>query len=232
MINKLIKFCILIFLVLQIYSFTEARSTLANQVSKNSVILDTVGNVTNDQGDVYANESIYVGGMAGHPSGDKDQRGFGDDYSLRELRSINGGFTVTQGEATVEIQVIPAVVQPQQNGLWRAALGTWEFKYDGTNNYKSVIHVQTAGYLDIAYQSTEMKMGEQDSIVHYGLSGNPHAVSLSKRRLKEAYFSKKSSTPLTPVLSYQPPNDIIIVQMGITPEGLYFRPIFDYTMGK
>jgi len=87
--------------------------------------------------------------------------------------------------------------------------------------------VKMGGDLDIVYQSTEMKIGEQEHVMHYGLSGNPHAVILSKKRLKEAFASEKFTAKTKPILSYQPRDDMILVQMKLTSEGLMFKPILD-----
>ena len=84
------------------------------------------------------------------------------------------------------------------------------------------------GDLDIAYQSAGMKIGEQANVTHYGLSGNPHVVILSKKRLKKAFPPGEFTFETTLILSYQPLDDMILVQMEITSEGLRFKPILDY----
>jgi hypothetical protein len=116
--------------------------------------------------------------------------------------------------------------------VWSPALGKWDFKFGETNNYKSAIHVKMGGDLDIAYQSTGMKIGEQDNVMHYGLSGNPHAVILSKKRLKKAFASQGSPAKTKPILSYQPRDDMILVQMELTSEGIIFHPILDYQVAQ
>ena len=205
---------------------------LAKPVSKNSVILDTVRDLTTAQGSVYAKESIYVGGIAADHSFQPGPGSQESGMALRELYSPDGVFTVTKGGSTVELQVVPMVVESDHNDRFRPALGHWEFTFEKTNNYESVIHVQMAGDLDIAYQSSQMKIGEQEHVLHYGLSGNPHAISLSRKRLKKAFASQTSFSNIKPVLNYQVPNDIIIVLMEVTPEGFVFEPLFDYQMAK
>ena len=109
------------------------------------------------------------------------------------------------------VTVIPMVARKSQISMWRHALGTWDFKYGETNNYQSAIYVQMGGDLDIAYQGTGMKIGEQEHVLHYGFSGNPRAVSLSKKRVKKAFALKNSSSRISPDFNYQPPHGIIIV---------------------
>ena len=112
--------------------------------------------------------------------------------------------------------------------MWGPALGKWDFKFGETNNYKSAIHVKMGGDLDVAYQSTGMKIGEQAHVMHYGLSGNPHAVILSKKRLKKAFASQESPAKIKPILTYQPRDDMILALMEVTSKGLMFKPILDY----
>ena len=216
--------------ILSIFLLIVPSGIQADQISKNSVILKEVKEVKTAEGVVFAEESTYAGGISGNRPA-QNLSGQVGVVTLRELRPTNDVFTLSGG-LTVEVKVIPAVARKSQSGTWRPALGTWDFKYGETNNYQSAIHVQMGGDLDIAFQSTEMKIGEQDNVIHYGLSGNPHAVILSKRRLKNAFASQESSTKIKPVLTYQPPNDVILVQMKVTSEGLIFHPIFDYQVVK
>lgn len=120
------------------------------------------------------------------------------------------------------------VAEMYAHGLWRPVSGTWHFKSGDTNTYESVIHVQMGGNLDIAYQRTEMKIREKEHVVHYGLSGNPHAVGWSRKQLKKVFHEQEFSSFTQPVFSYQSPKDVILVQMEFTPDGLIFHPIFDY----
>ncbi len=198
----------------------------ADQISKNSVILKEIRDVKTAEGVVFAKESIYAGGISGN-SFANDSNGQARAVTLRELRAPNGVFTFSGG-VKIEVKVIPTVAMKNQNGLWGPALGHWDFKYSEINNYKSVMHVQMGGDLDIAYQSTEMKIGEQDHVMHYGLSGNPHAVILSKKRLKKAFASQELPAKIKPILTYQPPDDMILVQMEVTSESLMFKPILNY----
>ncbi|WNM58096.1 hypothetical protein [Candidatus Nitrospira allomarina] len=222
----------LVLSILYVVFFAGVPFPLAKPVSKNSVILDTVRDLTTAQGSVYAGESIYVGGITADQSIKPGPGSQESSMVLRELHSPDGVFTVTKGGSTVEIQVVPMVVESHQNGRFRPALGHWEFTFENTNNYESVIHVQMAGDLDIAYQSSQMKIGEQEDVLHYGLSGNPHAISLSRKRLQKAFASQTSFSNIKPVLNYQVPNDIIIVLIEVTPEGFVFEPLFDYQTAK
>ena len=222
----------LVLLVLFVVFFAGVPFPLAKPVSKTSVILDTVRDLTTTQGTVYARESIYVGGITAGESSKPGPVSQQSGMALRELYPPNGVFTVTMGGSTVELQVVPMVVESDRKDRFRPALGHWEFTFEKTKNYESVIHVQMGGNLDIAYQSTQMKIGKQKHVLHYGLSGNPHAISLSKKRLKKAFASKTSFSTIKPVLNYQVPNDIIIVLIEVQPEGLIFEPVFDYQMAK
>ena len=219
------KKIILFFMVLP-FLLIVPSGIQADQISKNSVILKEVKEVKTAEGVVVAKESIYAGGISGNNFAN-DSNGQGGEVTLRELRATNGVFTLSGG-IKIEVQVIPTVDRKSQNGVWGSALGKWDFKFGETNNYKSAIHVKMGGDLDIAYQSTKMKIGEQDNVLHYGLSGNPHAVILSKKRFKTAFASTESPAQIKPILSYQPPNDVILVQMEVTSEGLMFKPILDY----
>ena len=212
--------------ILSIFLLIVPSGIQADQISKNSVILKEVKEVKTAEGVVFAKESIYAGGISGNNFAD-DSTGQGGAVTLRELRAPNGVFTLSGG-VKIEVKIIPTVAMKNQNGLWRPALGHWDLKYGETNNYKSVIHVQMGGDLDIAYQSTEMKIGEQEHVVHYGLSGNPHAIILSRKRLKKAFASQESSAKTKPILTYQPRDDMILVQMEVTSDGLMFKPILDY----
>jgi len=203
----------------------------AYQVNKRSVILKEVSELKTPEGVSFAKEAIYAGGIGGNdfsPNPDCQEHG----VTLREFRSPESTFTFSRGGVTIEAAIIPMVVQKNQKCVWRPALGKWDFTFDESNNYQSVIHVQMGGDLDIAYQSTGLKIGEREHVMHYGLSGNPHAVILSRKRLINAFAHQNSSSSITPVLNYQPPNDVILVQIEITPEGLAFEPIFDYQVAK
>jgi len=229
--NGLMKFIMVVFSVLSIFILTTPSRTPAYQVNKTSVILKEVRELKTVKGVLFAKESIYTGGIGGkissHNPDCQDSGG-----TLKELRSPKSAFTVSKGAATIEAEVIPLVVEKSQKCMWQPALGHWDFSFGETNNYESVIHVQMGGDLDIAYQSSKMKKGEQEHVLHYGLSGNPHAISLSRKRLQKAFASQTSSSNIKTVLNYQVPNDIIIVQIEVTPEGLIFQPIFDYQVVK
>jgi hypothetical protein len=215
-----------IFPILSIFLLIVPSGIQADQISKNSVILKEVKEVKTAEGVVFAKESIYAGGISGNNFAN-DSNGQGDAVTLRELRATKGVFTLSGG-VKIEVRVIPTVARKSQNGAWSPAMGKWDFKFGETNNYKSAIHVKMGGDLDIAYQSTGMKIGEQDNVMHYGLSGNPHAVILSKKRLKKAFASQGSPAKTKPILSYQPRDDVILVQMELTSDGLMFNPILDY----
>jgi len=220
------KKIILFLMVLPVFLLTAPSRISAEQISKNSVILKEVKEVKTAEGVVVAKESIYAGGISGN-SFANDSNGQGGEVTLRELRATYGVFTLSGG-LKIEVQVIPTVARKSQNGVWGPSLGKWDFKFGETNNYKSAIHVKMGGDLDIAYQSTGMKTGEQDHVLHYGLSGNPHAVFLSKKRLKKAFASQESPAKIKPILSYQPGDDVILVQMKLNSEGLMFNPILYY----
>jgi len=216
--------------ILSIFLLIVPSGIQADQISKNSVILKDVKEVKTAEGVVVAKESIYAGGISGNNFAD-DSTGQGGAVTLRELRAPKGVFTLSGG-LKIEVQVIPRVARKSKNGVWGPALGKWDFKFGETNNYKSGIHVKMGGDLDIAYQSTGMKIGEQEHVMHYGLSGNPHAVILSKKRLKKAFPPEEYPAKTKPILSYQPPNETILVQLEVTSEGIIFRPIFDYQVAQ
>ncbi|MDT7042532.1 hypothetical protein [Candidatus Nitronereus thalassa] len=203
----------------------------ADQVHKSSVILKEVRDINNAEGILIAKESIYGGGISQNPSAHtpRDQN---HGVVLREFRSPTERFTVKSGETTITSQVIPLVTENNQPGLWNPANGEWVFKNSETNSYESVIHVKKGGDLDIVYQSTGMRRGGERHVLHYGLNGNPHAVSLSRTRLKKAFASQPSPSNTTPVLNYQPADDIILVEMAFTQDGFVFQPIFDYQVIK
>ena len=229
--NRLMKNIIVILTLLEIFLLTAPSRGPAHEVRKNAVILKEVKELKTPEGALFAEESIYAGGIGGKFSS-YNPHCQESGITLKELRLPNGAFTFSRGGATIEAKVVPMVAEKSQKCVWRPALGHWDFKYGETNNYQSALHVQMGGDLDIAYQSTGMKIGEQEHVVHYGLSGNPHAVSLSKKRLKKVFLAQGSSSLIQPVLSYQPPDDIIIVQMEVTAEGLIFRPVFNYQVLK
>ena len=224
------KKIIVFLMVLPIFLLTAPGRIPAEQISKNSVILKEVKEVKTKEGVVVAKESIYTGGISGN-NFSNDSNDQGGEVTLRELRATNGVFTLSWA-LKIEVQVIPTMARKSKNEVWGPALGKWDFKFGETNNYKSAIHVKMGGDLDIAYQSTKMKIGEQDNVLHYGLSGNPHAVILSKRRLKKAFASQESPAKTKPILSYQPGDDVILVQMELTSEGLIFNPILDYQVAQ
>ena len=216
--------------VFSLFLLTSPSSTPAEPLSKNSVILKEIREVKTAEGVVVAKESIYAGGISGNSLAD-DSKGQGAAVTLREIRATNGVFNHSGG-LKIEVKVIPTVARKSQNGVWSPAMGIWDFKFGETNNYKSAIHVKMGGDLDVAYQSTGMKIGNQDNVLHYGLSGNPHAVILSKKRLKKAFASEKFIAKTKPILSYQPGDDVILVQMELTSEGFMFNPILDYQVAQ
>lgn len=216
--------------VLTIFLLTAPGRVPAEPISKNSVILKEVREVKTAEDVVFAKESIYVGGISGNRPA-QDLSGQEGEVTLREYRATNSALTLSGG-LKIEVKVIPTVARKSQSGDWSPALGKWDFKYGETNNYKSVIHVQMGGDLDIAYQSSGMEIGEEANVMHFGLTGNPHAVILSKRRLKKAFQKEEFIRKTKPILSYQPPNDVILVQMDVTSQGINFRPIFDFQVVK
>lgn len=216
---------------LHMFLLTTPNKTPADQVNKNSVILKEVRELKNTTGVLIAEEWVYGGGIAGYQSTQTpDNKVHG--ATLREFRSPKGSFDFSKGKTTITVKTIPVVGEVNHKGMWDPAIGRWEFQSRESNSYESVIHVEKGGDLDIAYQSTEMKIGKQKDVLHYGLNGNPHAISLSRKRLKNAFTSEISSSQIKPILNYQPPDDIILVQMELTPEGLLFQPIFDYQVIK
>ena len=217
------KKIILILLVLPIFLCIAPNYVPAEPISKNSVLLKEIRELKTPDGVLFAKESIYAGGISGNRLA-HDSNGQGDELMLRELRAPHGVFTLSGGEI-IDVKVIPTVARKSQSGVWSPALGKWEFKFGETNNYKSAIHVKKAGDLDIAYQSTGMRVGEEENVMHFGLSGNPHAVTLSKKRLKKVFGSEEFTAKKKPNLFYQPPNETILVQLEVTAEGLIFRPI-------
>jgi hypothetical protein len=173
--------------------------------------------LTTPEGALFAEQSIYAGGIGKKTFSsipECQDRG----VALTELRLPESTFIFKREDTTIPAKVIPMVAETYSHGLWRPASGTWYFKSGDTNNYESMIHVQMSGDLDIAYQSTEVKIGERDHVVHYGLTGNPHAVSLSRKQLKKVFFEREFSSFTQPVLTYQPPKDVILVQMQFTPK--------------
>ena len=228
--ERLMKKKSVILPILSIFFFFFPSGIQAEQISKNSVILKEVKEVKTAEGVVFAEELIYAGGISGNNFAD-DSNSQGSAVTLRELRPTNGVLTLGGG-LKIEIKVFPTVARKSLDGMWRPALGTWDFKYGETNNYKSAIHVKMGGDLDVAYQSTGMKIGEEDHVLHYGISGNPHAVILSKKRLKKAFASQESPAKIKPILTYQPEDEVILVQMELTPEGLMFNPILDHQVAQ
>ncbi len=217
--------------VLASFFLMAPSSTPADQVSKNSVILKEVSELTSVSGVPVAQELIYAGGISGNRSTQVSSGEVGR-VTLRELRALKGTFSFSRGGTMITVKVLPMVATKNHHGVWKPAAGRWDFKTRETNSYKSVIHVKKGGDLDIVYQSTGLSVGNQDTVMHYGLSGNPHAISLSRKRLKTAFASPQSPSNLKPILNYRPADDIILVQMELTPEGLLFKPIFDYRIAK
>lgn len=199
----------------------------ADQVSKHAVILKDVRDLKDANGVLIAQESIFGGGLSNDTS-QRHPNARAHGVTLTELRSPHGGFESSMGQLGVTVKTIPLVVAKNPSGVWYPALGRWDFKTDNDNSYESVVHVQKGGDLDIVFQSTGMRIGNQRNVVHYGLSGNPHAISLSRKRLKAAITLPKPSTGERPILNYQPPDDVILVQMNLSPKGLLIQPIFDY----
>lgn len=207
---------------------TAPGLTPADQVSKDAVILKEIRVIQNKTGVPFAKESVYGGGIGNIES---SQGTRGGNATLRELRPLNGSFTFAQGKTTITVKVVPLVAERDAKDAWSPALGRWDFNHDGATGYESAIHVKMGGDLDIAYQSTKMRLPGKYHVLHYGLSGNPHAISLSRKRLKQAFASPTSSAP-KPILEYEPAKDMILVQMEFTPEGFRFQPIFDYEVVK
>jgi len=217
--------------VLTMFTLIAPERVLADRVNKNAVILKEVRQLKTGGGLQTVEESIYGGGISGTRI-PRDSNGEVDGALLRELRIPEGTFTFAQGMTTITVMVIPMVAVHLVGGHWIPAPGRWEFQDRESNSYESVIHVKKGGDLDIVYQSTEMRIGSRDHVLHYGLSGNPHAISLSRKRLKTAFGAEDSDPGLKPVLKYQPANDIILVRIEFTPEGLLFQPIFDYRLAR
>lgn len=224
------KNSILLLTFLHCWLLVTPSHTPADQVNKNSVILKEVRGVKDSQGALIAKESIYGGGISGNQS-DSTSESDRSGVALRELRAPTGTFTFRKGETSLTATVIPLVAR-NHHGMWIPAKGKWEFQDGETNSYESVIHVKMGGDLDIVYQSTEMLTNNKEHVLHYGLSGNPHAVSLSRTRLNTVFPSQNSSSTSKPILQYQPADDIILVQMEFTPEGFLIQPIFDYQVKK
>lgn len=228
--KQLKKNSIVVLTFLHMFILTTPSGTPADQVSKNSVILKEVRQLQDLKGLLIAQESIYGGGISGLRS-NQDTRGEGNGIALRELRPPQGAFTFTKDVTTISVKVLPLVGRRDHNDVWSPATGKWDFKNRETNSYESVIQVKKGGDLDIVYQSTGMSVGNQENVVHYGLSGNPHAISLSRKRLKNAFASQISSDN-KPILNYQPPDDVILVRLELTSKGFLFQPIFDYQVVK
>ena len=215
------------FLAFEFFWMIEVSPTLPALVDKNSVILHEVNQLENFDGHVYAEESIYLGGIGysgnvpaqTHPSG---------KVVLRELRSTQGSFHLKKESARIEVKIIPMVGTRDDKGAWKVAAGRWEFQSGENPGYENVIHVHKGGDLNIAYQSTGLRLGEKGNVLHYGLSGNPHAISLSRKRFQEANDSHDSPFSVRPILTYQPPQDMILVILESTKEGPLFKPIVNY----
>ena len=220
----------LLLAILTIFLLNAPSRVPAEPLSKNSVILKEIGEVKTAEDVVFAEELIYAGGISGNRPA-LDLNGQVGAVMLRELLPINTVSNFSEG-LEIEVKVIPTVARKSPSDVWHAALGKWDFKTEEINNYKSGIHVKMSGDLDIAYQSTGMKIGNQDNVLHYGLSGNPHAVILSKKRLKKAFASEKFTAKTKPILSYQPGDDVILVRMELTSEGFMFNPILDYQVAQ
>jgi len=213
---------IILLTFLHCWLLTSPPHAPADQVHKHAVILKEIRELKNANGALIAKESIYRGGIPGPAQG----------VILRELQDPKGTFTFSQAGIRITAKVIPMVATRHHQGKLLPALGKWDFQNRASKSYDSAIHVKMAGDLDIVYQSTDMSLGKEDNVLHYGLSGNPHAVSLSKKRLKDALAFSTRSSDIKPILHYQPADDIILIQMELTPEGFFFQPIFDYQVAK
>ncbi len=214
--------------MLQMLLLAAASATAAEQVDRNSVILKEVRVLKNARGTPVAKELVYAGGIGGNLASSPNARPLS---ALREIQPLTGKFTLTEDGLVIVVRKIPIVVESIGDRVSEPAAGRWEFSIGDARSYADAVHVSTGGDLDIIYQSTGMRQGDQDSVLHYGLGGNPHAVSLSRQRLEQAFASRTASRP-KPTLDYEPADDVILVQIQLTPEGLLFQPIFDYEVVK
>lgn len=220
----LIPFIAILFLI-----FLLPGSLTASHINLKSVILHRVGDVRSDDSGVgMAGEYLDKGGINNSNYSGLVSSEIASEVFLRELRPLGKAFIMERGEFSLEVLVLPMVAVVDRRGHWQPVSGTWEFKDEETKRYQVAIPVQMGGDLDIAYQSTELKMGHEVQVLHYGLTGNPHALSLAKRRLRTAFPIQESLQKAKPVLSYVSPANIIIVVMELTAKGLKFQPIFDY----
>ena len=104
----------LVLSALYVVFFAGVPFPLAKPVSKSSVILNTVRVLTTTQGSVYARESIYAGGITAESSSRTGPTSQQSGMALSETYPPNGVFTVTKGGSTVELQVVPMVVESDQ----------------------------------------------------------------------------------------------------------------------
>ena len=226
--NKVMYYMTLITLIIGLFLLIDPCKTAAFQVNKNSVVLDKVSELKISTGDLIGKEKIYIGGMSGDSTTQQDSVGHTAEIRLREIHSGKSAFTLNKGSRKIGVKVIPLVEVRDQNGAWRPSVGRWDYNLGETRTYISAIHVRMGGDLDFAYQSTGMKVGEKENVLHYGLTGNPHAISLSRKRLKAMFPPEKFSDKKKPILNYQPSPNIILVHLKLTSDGLILKPIFDY----
>ena len=224
----MMKYMTLITLILGMYLLIEPCKTAAFQVNKKSVVLDKVSELKDSTGGLIAKEKIYIGGMSEDSTLQQDSLGHTGKIRLREIHPGKSAFTLHKGAGKMEVKVIPLVEVRDQNGSWRPVYGRWDYTNGETSNYISAIHVRMGGDLGFAYQSTGMKVGEKENVLHYGLTGNPHAISLSRKRLKAMFPTETFSNKKKTILNYQPSPDTLLFHIKFTSDGLSIKPILDY----
>lgn len=213
--------------VLFILCLITPGSIAAVEVDRNAVILKEVRVLKDSKGRPIANELIYVGGIGSQSASLAHARPFA---TLREIHPLAGKITLSEGKVVITVRKLPIVMGGDGDSASPAA-GRWDFFVGDRSSYADAVHVTMGGDLDILYQSTGMRKGDHDSVLHYGLGGNPHAVSLSRKRLEQAFASQAASQP-KPTLDYEPASDVILVHIQLTREGLLFQPLFDYDVVK
>lgn len=218
--------------LVHILFLTIPMTTLAEEVDKRAVILKEVRELTDDEGHLVVREKLYAGGISGQQSHSRSSEVVQGGVMLRELQAPKGSFTINQNGLTIIVHTLPIVSQQDSQGKRIPAIGRWDFETREVKGYKNAIHVKRGGDLDIVFQSTGMHVGDHKQVVHYGLGGNPHAISLSRKRLKEAYASQPGLPESQPIINQPPPEDILLVQMEFTPEGLLFQPILDHPVSE